>query len=137
MDERPSLGQKLQKLLAKNYGQGNGEESEQLKKERKVMEVFYEEIKKGIVSDIESGMPSRPIRISASGQHHDIFWILNMPQRKPVALDRQDNVFRDLWDSFLRWLTDNDLKVELYYRKDIKVVHDYWFEIRVSPEVEE
>ena len=137
MNERPTLGRKLQKLLKQNYGLVDGEESEQLKRDKKIVASFYDDVKKSIISDIDSGMPTRLIRISASGKHHDILWILNMPQRKPVALDRHGNVFRDVCDGFLMWLTDTDLKVELYYRKHAKVEHDYWFEIRVSPAIKE
>lgn len=135
MADRPSLGQKLQKVLEQNYGRPSVENTEHFKREKKVIEDFYTDLKSDIIHDIESGMPPRSVKLSASGQHHDVFWIFNMPQRKPVALDRPDNAFRSMWDDFLIWLADNDLKSELFYRKDAKVVHDYWFELRISPNI--
>lgn len=131
MSSSSSLGQKLKQLLEIN-GTSSAVDSAHFQKERRIVNMFYEDVKGSIIHDINAGLPTRPIIISASGSYHDVFWIFNLPQERPVALDRHDNGFRDQWDNFLRWLSDNDLKADLYFRKDAKVVHDYWFELRVT-----
>lgn len=129
----PSLGRKLKRVLDKDGG-GNGKSADvHFKRDLEIVQLFYAELKKNIAREINAGMPIRPVKISATGGYHEIFWIFHLPQAKPVALDRADNAFRRQWDDFLRWAAENDLKTELFFHADAKVQHDYWFELRILP----
>jgi hypothetical protein len=130
----PSLGKKLKRVMERD-SDANKSVDVHFKRDLEIVEGFYTEIKKNIAREINAGGPIRPIKISATGGYHDIFWVFHLPQAKPVALDRSDNAFRRQWDAFLRWSVDNDLKVELFYFTDVQVRHDYWFEIRIFPAV--
>lgn len=130
----PSLGKKLKRVLERE-GTGTTRKPVDVhfKRDLEIVEAFYADVKKNITREINAGKPIRPIKMSATGGYHDIFWIFHLPQAKPVALDRADNAFRRQWDDFLRWAADNDLKVDLFFHGDSKVLHDYWFEISIQP----
>lgn len=129
----PSLGKKLKRVLDKGGDIDNKIHDAHFRRDMEIVQNFYAELKKNITQDINKGRPIRPIKISATGGYHEVFWVFHLPQTKPVALDRADLAFREQWDAFLRWLMANDLKIELLYFEDIKVQHDYWFEMRISP----
>lgn len=135
MTRRETLGKILKKNLADTQPGKPRRDDAQHQRNLIVVQRFYAELKESIVGQINKGEPVRPVKISATGANHDVFWIFHLPRKKPVALDAEDRVFRPQWDAFMNWAIDNDLRVELFYHVDAKSEQDYWFEIRIEPDL--
>lgn len=126
-----SLGKKLKNTL--NDDQKSLVNREEYRRNLIAVERFYADLKKAIVTQINKGDHVRPIKISASGTNHDVFWIFRMARRAPTALDTDAGTYQVQWQAFVRWATDNDLRIELQYHEDVMSEHDYWFELRIYP----